>query len=234
MSDDFVLNAEERKDVGKGASRRLRRLQDLVPAIIYGGKGEPRNISLPLNELKHSLGSEAFFSHILTINVGKDKEEVVLRDLQRNPINGFPIHCDFMRIVRGQKMTTTVPLHFEGEETAPGVKLEGGKFMHNISEVEITCLPRNLPEYIAVDVSEMKLDEVIHMSELKLPKGVELVELQHGEEHDQPVVAIHVPKRQPIEEEETEEAAEEAEGEEAKADEEGGEDADGEEDGDKE
>jgi large subunit ribosomal protein L25 len=197
MSDEFHLEAEAREDVGKGASRRLRRVHDRVPAIIYGGHDQPRNISLPLNELKHALNNEAFFSHILTIKVGgQDTEEVLIRDLQRNPRNGFPIHADFMRVVKGEPITQTVPLHFVNEETAPGAKLYAGKFQHNMTEVNVSCLPHDLPEHIEVDVGEMQLDEILHMSDLKLPKGVEIVELQQGEEHDQPVVALHVPKRQ--------------------------------------
>lgn len=197
MSDEFHLEAHARQDVGKGASRRLRRLHERVPAIIYGGYAEPRNISLPLNELKHALNNETFFSHILTIQVdGQDTEEVLIRDLQRNPSNGFPIHADFMRVVQGEPITQTVPLHFVNEETAPGAKKYSGKFQHNMTEVNVSCLPRNLPEYVEVDVGAMELDEILHMSDIELPEGVEIVELQQGAEYDQPVVALHVPKRQ--------------------------------------
>ncbi|MFP1682341.1 50S ribosomal protein L25/general stress protein Ctc [Alloalcanivorax sp. C16-1] len=211
MSNEFELTAESRSDAGKGASRRLRRLQGRVPGIIYGGTAEPQMISLEARELKKALETEAFYSHILTLKLEGKKQQAVLRDLQRDPARGFPIHADFMRVDASHKITMIVPLHFTNEEACIGVKKQGGEIHRNISEVEVSCLPKDLPEYLEVDMIAVELDQVIHLSEIKLPGGVELTELTHGEDHDQPVVAVHKPKVR-AEEDEGEEGGEEAAG----------------------
>lgn len=194
MSDAYVLNAKAREDVGKGASRRLRRLSNQIPAIIYGGKGKPKNISLAENELAHALENEAFYSHIITINVeGGKSQDVILKDLQRHPAKAQILHADFLRIDKKQKLHTKVPLHFINEETSIGVK-QGGIVAHSLTELDIQCLPADLPEYIEVDMAEVEIGQVVHISDLTLPKGVESVELLHGEEHDQSVATINKPK----------------------------------------
>ena len=194
MANEFLLHAESRSDQGKGASRRLRRLQARLPGILYGGNQEPAMISLELRELNKALENEAFYSHILTINLDGKEHQAVLRDLQRHPGKGTPIHADFLRVDKTHKITMNVPLHFINEASAVGVKKQGGKIMHNASEVEVSCLPQNLPEFIEVDMAAVELDQVVHLSDLKLPKGVELVALSHGADHDLPVAAIHAPK----------------------------------------
>jgi large subunit ribosomal protein L25 len=203
----FELEAEVRADVGKGASRRLRHA-DKVPAVVYGAGEAPLSLTLDHNKAIHALSHEAFYSHILTLKVGKKTEKVILKDVQRHPAKPRIAHVDFLRVRADQKLQMHVPLHFLGEEEAPGVK-EGGVFSHHMTDVQVSCLPNDLPEYIAVDVSKLALDQAVHLSELNLPKGVELVAFAHGVEgHDQSVISVHIPRI--IEEEVVEVAAEEA------------------------
>ena len=194
MSNEFLLNAEIRSDAGKGASRRLRRLQDRVPGILYGGEAEPQMISVELRELKKALENEAFYSHILTLKVDGKDVQAVLRDLQRHPAKGVPTHADFLRVDKTHKITMNVPLHFINEAGSIGVKKQGGEIQHNISEVEVSCLPQDLPEFIEVDMAEVEMNAIVHLSDLKLPKGVKVAALQQGEDHDLPVASIHKPK----------------------------------------
>ncbi len=190
MSDNFVLEAEPRTDLGKGASRRLRRT-GMVPAVIYGAGKDPVSISLKHNELWHSLENEAFYSHILTVKLGKKEEQAILKDLQRHPSKPVLMHMDLQRVSANEKIRVHAPLHFMNEETAPGVKA-GGLVSHSQTEIEITCLPKDLPEYIEVDLGALELDASIHLSEISLPAGVEAVELTHGEGHDPSIVSIHM------------------------------------------
>jgi len=210
MAISFELAAELREDAGKGASRRLRR-EGRVPGILYGGHKEPRAITLSQQQLQRSIENEAFFSHILTIRVGDVTQECILKDMQRHPFKKEVVHVDLQRIVAGEAIRMHVPLHFINEATCVGVKTKGGVISHTITDVEIQCLPKALPEYIEVDMGGIDLDDVIHLSDLKLPEGVELVALAHtGEEiHDQTVAACHTPRTMVIEEEAAEtEAAE--------------------------
>ncbi|MEM8845103.1 MAG: 50S ribosomal protein L25/general stress protein Ctc [Pseudomonadota bacterium] len=193
MSNDYIIDAEPREDMGKGASRRLRRT-GRIPAIMYGAGKEPENISLDHNKMFHSLEDEGFFSHILTVNLTGKKQKVIVRDLQRHPAKPIVLHMDFQRVSDDQEVHIHVPLHFIGEDTCPGVKLEGGQISHHMIEVEISCLPKNIPEYIEVDVSDLNKGDSIHLSELKLPEGVVLTALTHGEGHDQQVVDVHATK----------------------------------------
>lgn len=194
MSNAFVVNAELRKDLGKGASRRLRREAGLVPAIVYGGKKEPVSLSLKHNEIIKSLENEAFYSHILTINVDGQEESVILKDLQRHPARQEILHADFLRVTKDQAIHVHVPLHFTNEEACVGVKMEGGAISHQMVEVEVICLPGNLPEYIEVDMTDVHVETTLHLSDLKLPEGVTVAALQQGEDHDLPVASIHKPK----------------------------------------
>ena len=186
---DFVLNAQERSDLGKGASRRLRRNAGLIPAVIYGGEKAPQSVTLELREISKLLENEAAFSHVISLNVGSAKETVLIKALQRHPSKGFVMHADFQRVVAGQKLTAHVPLHFINEATAVGVKVGGGEISHVIAEVEVSCLPKDLPEFIEVDLAKVELGQIVHLSDLKLPKGVELVQLAHG--NDLAVANIH-------------------------------------------
>ena len=190
MSEDFIVNAELRDDLGKGASRRLRH-EGKFPAVMYGAGEDPVSLTLDHNEMLKHLEHEAFYSHILTIKMGGKDAKAVLKDLQRHPAKPFIMHADFLRVSDKEKLRMHVPLHFIGEDVAPGVKIGGGMVTHNMNDVEISCLPGNLPEFIEVDVSNLEMDQAVHLSELKLPEGVEIVELSHGEGHDQAVAAIH-------------------------------------------
>jgi large subunit ribosomal protein L25 len=218
MANLFDLTVATRNDFGKAANRRSRRLQDVVPAIIYGGKEAPAPIFLSHNLVIRALENEAFFSHILTLNIdGKHKQQVIVKAIQRHPGRPRIMHMDFLRVSADVKLTMTVPLHFLNAETAPGV-LEGGVVNHIMSELEIRCLPANLPEFIEVDLANLALDEIIHLSQIKLPKGVEVMALAHGADqvHDHAVVSIHVPRvvEEPVEEVAPVEGAEAAAGEE--------------------
>ncbi len=190
MSDSFIVNVELRDDLGKGASRRLRRLEDKVPAIVYGAGKKPQPLSIDHKDVLKHLEDEAFYSHILTLQSGKTKQQVILKDLQRHPFKPKITHMDFMRVSATQKFHTSVPLHFINEDVCPGVK-EGGVVNHSYTTVEVSCLPKNLPEFIEVDMIEIEMDGILHLSDIKLPKGVELVELSHGDDHDQAIATIH-------------------------------------------
>ncbi|MDX1346322.1 MAG: 50S ribosomal protein L25/general stress protein Ctc [Sedimenticolaceae bacterium] len=200
MSENLTINAEARSDMGKGASRRLRHA-GLVPGIIYGADKDPEMITVKHNELIHALDDEAFYSSILTVDVGGNSQQVVLKDLQRHPAKPFIMHLDLLRISQKTAIKMQVPLHFINEETAPGVKA-GGTASHNMNEVEISCLPADLPEYIEVDCDGLDIGDSIHLSELSLPKGVEIPALALGEDHDSAVVTILASRASKSEEEE--------------------------------
>lgn len=194
MSSKFELTIESRTDQGKSASRRLRRLENKTPAILYGGEKEPMVISVITKDLNKCLENEAFYSHILTLNLDGQPHQAVIKDLQRHPSKGFPLHADFLRIDAEHKIHMNVPLHFLNEDTCVGVKVEGGIISHQLNEVEISCLPKDLPEYLEVDMINVKLGETIHLSDLNIPAGVEVIALTHGADHDLPVCNVHVAK----------------------------------------
>jgi large subunit ribosomal protein L25 len=191
MRQSFVIQATTRVDQGKGASRRLR-LSGNVPAIIYGGKTAPQMLTVNHNELSKQLKMEAFYSHILTVEIDGTAEQAVLKDLHRHPVREQILHLDLLRVSPDEPIRMQVPLHFKGTDVAPGVKVGGGVFEHHINQVEVECLPRFLPEYIEVDVSQFKLNDSIHLSQLPLTEGVSLVELKHGT--DALVVVLHIPR----------------------------------------
>ncbi|MCK2149191.1 MULTISPECIES: 50S ribosomal protein L25/general stress protein Ctc [Marinobacter] len=211
MSQDFVIEAFPRDDQGRGASRRLRREERKIPAIIYGGNKEATAISIWHNELKKALENEAFFSHVLTVELDGKKESVILKDLQRHPYKPILTHADFLRVDKDHEIHVNVPLHFVNEESAPAIKLHGGVANHQINEVEVICLPQNLPEFIEVDMAAVEMDQVVHLSDLKLPEGVRVAALLQGEDHDLPVVAIHKPRGAKVDEAEEGEEGEEGE-----------------------
>lgn len=187
MAISFQLSGELRGDNGKGASRRLRRLGK-VPAILYGGGSDPLALSLDHNELLRNLKHEAFYSHILNINVGKDTHQAILKDIQRHPAKRQVMHLDLQRVRADEEIRIHVPLHFMNQETAVGVKA-GGVLSHHLIDIEIDCLAKDIPEYIEVDVAALEIGDSIHLSELKLPAGVKIVALAHGS--DQQVVSVH-------------------------------------------
>ena len=199
--DHFAINAVDRsaEQQGKGASRRLRK-QNLVPAIIYGGGEEPTPISIKINELVKSLQYEAFFSQILTITTDKGEEsQVVIKALQRHPAKGFPMHADFQRIVKGQKINMNIPVHFAGAENAPGTKA-GGILSTVVTEIEIVCLPSQLPEYLEIDVSTMEIGDLFRLSDIKLPEGVIIFDLDMEDAHDRTIVNMQAPTVEEVDE----------------------------------
>ncbi|PIE43702.1 MAG: 50S ribosomal protein L25/general stress protein Ctc [Gammaproteobacteria bacterium] len=204
MSKHFVVEAEFRDTQGKGASRRLRRIEGKVPAIMYGGKDAPVNLSLILKDISKLLENEAFYSHILTIKYDGKEQDAILKDLQRHPAKGYVMHADFQRVSKDQAINVNVPLHFVHEEICVGVKMEGGVISHQMTDVEITCLPGNLPEFIEVDMSAIHNDTIVHLSDLKLPEGVAITALAQGADRDLPVASVHKAKGEPIDGEEGE------------------------------
>ena len=189
MSVEFVINAQPRTDAGKGASRRLRRAGS-VPAIVYGGgKLEPVSIQLAHKDVYLASQNEWFYSSILDLNLGGDVQKVLLRDMQRHPFKAQILHLDFLRINENEEIRVRVPLHFLNQDTSPAGKAASVIIMHEVTEVEVACLPKDLPEYIEVDLADLKVDDIIHLSQLKLPAGVQIPELKLGKEHDITVVS---------------------------------------------
>ncbi len=192
--ENFIVNADVRQDLGKSANQQLRK-SDLVPAIVYGGKKPPLPISLHHNELTRHLRHEAFYSHVLTLQLPGTAEKVILRDLQRHPVKpGFIIHADFQRVTEGENIHVKVPLHFIHGDICVGVKIGGGQIIHNLNEVDIECPPDQLPEFIEVDLTHLNVGETLHLSQLTLPAKVTIRALKHGADHDLPVVTVMPPR----------------------------------------
>jgi large subunit ribosomal protein L25 len=187
------LNAELRNDMGKGASRRLRHANKL-PGILYGAGKTPVNLTLEQKDMQYHLHNEAFYTQIITLNVGGSKEDVLLKDLQHNPARMDIMHVDFARVDAARAVHIHVPLHFVNQDIAPGVKLESGVISHVITDVEVVCLPNDIPEYIEVDLSGMHVGDILHLSDLKMPANVEVLALKQGEEHDSAVASMHTRK----------------------------------------
>ena len=194
MSDTIELTAEIRTTVGKGASRRLRRLEDKVPAIIYGGEGEAQMLTLSANELSKAMQIEAFYSQILSLSNAGNAEQAVVRDVQRNPANERVQHIDFQRVRADREINVNVPLHFINEEACVGVKMQGGLVQHQATDIEVQCLPANIPEYIEVDMIEVETGQIVHLSDVTLPEGVTSVALALGESHDLAIASVLAPK----------------------------------------
>ena len=212
MSTDFILQAKGREDTGKGASRRLRRLAGEVPAIVYGGKKNPTKIALTHKDVAKALENEAFFSSIISLDIEGTSEDVIIKDIQRHPAKKIVLHMDFFRVSKTTVLQTKVPLHFINEDTCPGVKLGGGIVAHTMTDIEIQCLPKNLPEFIEVDMAEVDLGDIVHISDIVLPEGVESVALNLGADHDLSVATINKPKAVEVEEDtESLDAADDAE-----------------------
>ncbi len=191
MKISFELDAEFREDQGKGASRRLRHLGK-VPAILYGGKRDARALLLDHARLVQLMDNERFYSTILALKVGSQNQAAVLKDVQRHPYKNQIMHIDFQRVLEDEKIRMRVPLHFKGGAEAKGVKEQGGVLSHVRNDVEVTCLPKDLPEFVEVDVSALEINQVVKLSGLTLPAGVEIMELLAG--RDGPVASIHMPR----------------------------------------
>ena len=230
MSDNIVLNAELRSDSGKGASRRLRH-QGLVPAIVYGGDRDPAQISIAHNEFIHELENDAIYTQVIELRVGEKKQDVILRDLQRHPYKNKIMHADFFRIDENKPIKVVVPIHVDNADVCVGVREDGGMMTQIVTEIEIIALPKDLPENLIIDAADVHLGDTLHLTDIQMPEGVQIVALTYLEdvediEHDDHNVGVLSVVKTRVEEEPEEEAEdlELAEGEEGAA-EEGGEPA---------
>lgn len=197
MKTSFELVADPRDGVqGKGASRRLRR-SGKVPAILYGGHNEPRQITLDHQNLLTLLVNERFFSTIIALKIKDETQAAIVKDVQRHPAKNQVVHMDLQRVLENEKIRMSIPLHFKGAAAAPGVKTQGGVVSHLLNNVEINCLPKDLPEYLELDLSTMEINDMKRLSDIPLPAGVELVDLAHG--RDEAVVSVHHPRAEEVE-----------------------------------
>lgn len=210
MSKDvFELDCTVRTDLGKGASRRLRRLEGNIPAVLYGGGAEPVSLTIPHKDIVKATDNEAFFSHVITLNVGKKKEKAVIKALQRHPAKPFILHADFLRVNENEAVVVKVPLHFINEEKCVGVKIGGGSILKTLNEIEVSCLPKDLPEFIEVDMLEVEVGTTVHISDITLPANVTSVSLTH-EDGDLALATVKAAKG-----EKADKSDDDAEGEEA-------------------
>ena len=219
MSDNITLNAEPRSDSGKGASRRLRH-QGLVPAIVYGGKFDPVQVSIDHNVFLHELDKETIYTQVVDLTMDGKVQEVILRDLQRHPYKNKIMHADFFRIDKNTPIKVVVPVHVTNGEDCVGVRVDGGMMTQLVTEIEVIALPKDLPEYLEIDALELHLGEILHLTDIKIPEGVEIVALTYLEEvedleHDDHNVGVLsvVKTREEIIEDEAPEAPEGEEGE---------------------
>ncbi len=195
MKTSFELTAEFRDAQGKGASRRLRH-ENKVPAILYGGHRDPRPLALDHTKLLLMLDNERFYSTIINLRVGDVTQAAILKDVQRHPAKNAVLHVDLQRVLENEKIRISIPLHFKNEAVAPGVK-KGGVVSHLRNEIEVSCLPKDLPEFVDVDLSKVELNQMLHLSDLVVPEGVEILELSHG--RDAPVVSVHHARAEEVE-----------------------------------
>ena len=194
MSESFEIQAELRHDLGKGASRRLRRNENKMPAVIYGGGQEAESVTLILKDFVKQLENEVFYTSVLDIVVDGKHESVILKDMQRHPAKGFPMHADFLRIEANKVLKVNIPLHFINESAAQGVKVGGGMVQHQATEIEVQCLPKDIPEFIEVDMLDVELGDIVHLSDLVLPEGVISTALALGDDHDLAIASIIAPR----------------------------------------
>ncbi|MFK7829121.1 MAG: 50S ribosomal protein L25/general stress protein Ctc [Congregibacter sp.] len=190
MSEQLAIEAKLRNDLGKGASRRLRRNADQIPAIIYGAGKEPAALTMIRKDLEKALENEAFFTQVIDVSVDGEVQPAILKDLQRHPAKNRVMHADFLRVDANVQIKVSVPLHFINEESCHGVKVEGGIIEHLLVELEILCLPKDIPEYIELDMLEVTTADIVHISDLKLPEGVISTALALGEDHDMAVASV--------------------------------------------
>ena len=211
---EFTLVAESRGDMGKGASRRLRK-SEIVPAIVYGAKKAALSIQLKHSDVLKSSSQESFYSQILDLSIDGKVERVVLKDMQRHPYKPFVMHMDFQRVDESAALTIRIPVHFLNEEDCIGVKQEGGVIARLMTEIEITCLPKDLPESIEVDVANLSVGDAVHLADLVLPDGVEITSITSGGDGAAAIVQVAMPR---MVEEEEEPDSEEVDGEDEASD----------------
>ena len=191
-AEEFELNCTVRTDLGKGASRRLRRLNDDIPAVLYGGSEDPISLTIAHKDIAKATENEAFFSHIITLNVGKKKQKAVIKALQRHPAKAILMHADFQRVSDDQKITVNVPIHFLNEDKCAGVKTGGGSIIKTLNEIEIACFPKDLPDFINVDMILLEIGEAVHLADITLPEGVASIALAAG--NDLSVATVQAPR----------------------------------------
>ncbi len=191
MANQFNLAAESRRDAGKGASRRLRR-EGKIPGIMYGGGQPPAGVAFDANALHRNMANQAFLSSIIDVTVDGQPLQAIVRDYQPHPARRTILHLDLQRIIATEKLRMTVPLRFINHEMAPGVKLGGGTVSHLVTELEVSCLPKDLPESIVVDIGAMELNDMKHIRDLTLPEGVEVPGFVANTDTDLPVVHVHI------------------------------------------
>jgi len=189
MATNHEISAESRKDEGKGASRRLRRA-GYVPAVVYGNNQEPESIQVLHNTVLLASRHEWFFSSVLDLNIGGKTQKVLVRDWQKHPFKQLMLHMDFVRVNENEAIRVAVPLHFLNQEKSIAAKTAGLVISHNLTEVTVSCLPKFLPEFLELDLAELKAGDIVHLSEIKLPANVEIPELALGKEHDIAVVTV--------------------------------------------
>ena len=190
MRISFEIGADFRETQGKGASRRLRHAGK-VPAILYGGNKEPRNLTLDHQNLMTLVDNEKFYSSIINLKVGDLKQAAIVKDLQMHPARNAIVHVDLQRVLEDEPIRLHIPVHFKNEAIAPGVKTQGGVVSHRVADVEVKCLPKDLPEFIELDLSSMNINESKHLSDLPLPPGVTIPAIAKG---NAVVVSIHPPR----------------------------------------
>jgi large subunit ribosomal protein L25 len=203
---EHKISATGREAAGKGASRRLRRVAS-IPAVLYGGNAAPQSIQLEHEKTWLASQNEWFYSSILDMELDGKVQKVLLRDMQRHPYKQIIMHLDFQRVDENQALRVKVPLHFLNQEKSPAGKTAGVLILHELNEIEVSCLPKNLPEFIEIDLSTLAIGDIVHLSEIKLPTGVEIPEVKLGKEHDVAVVIAKHGKEE-VEEAAVPEAAE--------------------------
>ena len=224
MSTNFTINAKSREDTGKGASRRLRRLTGEVPAIIYGGKKDAEKISILHKDITKALENDAVYSSIISLSIDGKAEDTIIKDIQRHPAKQIILHMDFLRVSKTTKLQTRVPLNFLNEDICVGVKLGGGLIAHTMTDIEVSCLPKDLPESIDVDMAEVDVGQIVHLSDLTLPDGVESVSLSQGADYDLTVATVNKQKAVEIDEPSESESTEDTSAESSENEETAGED----------
>lgn len=196
MRTTIQVGADSRHDQGKGASRRLRRAGK-VPAILYGGQGEPKNVVLDQQQLLTLIDNEKFYSSVISLNLDSQPQPAIVRDVQMHPARNSVVHVDLQRVIENAPLKIRLPIHFKGAASAPGVKTQGGIVHHLMAHVEVSCLPDELPEFLELDLSSMELNDTLFLADLPLPKGVTVPQLKHA---NPPVVSVHSPRVVEIEE----------------------------------
>ena len=202
MADLITIDVLKRGDVGSAKARRLRNSDDLVPGVVYGGDQPPVHFSMEYRRVAKALEDEAFYSQILDMTMDGKSEQVVLRELQRHPATERVIHMDFLRVREDRELQVSIPFHFVNEEACVGVKMHGAVISINLTEIEVSCLPRDLPEFIEIDMESLDVGDAVHLSDIELPEGVSFVVLSHGVDRDDQVASVHMPRGMAADDEE--------------------------------